>query len=408
MASSSLRRVSRTSKNTPGSPPKTDTSVVRIHWPQGKSEFVYVKKKDVHDFVSREAPWWNYALLNRERWRGTEVLSVAQQSRALEVWSQLFPNTFSRDQEEKLPLVMEVSINAAEPVDTSPYVSLPWEFVINAVVRSHYPWEGRDNHRVPVIRHLVQDTLNTTTRKVPALGPDHKKWKVLVVLSAPGFIGRIYQLNSEREKLYKRLGIEAKKPDLDTDGDAVDTDRFKTLWTPSFSEVKNAISEFKPDIVHFAGCDTHQACAEPESGIYSDRVREVMYRQLGFLGEEGDPQPAEEVVEEDGYAMKRDGTEYVNGDEARIECVPYKKLPQLFADHQPALVCWNLYHSANRLAATTVAIGGVGASIGFQDYIDDEIAEEFFDEFYGGLLENRGQIAQAHVRGLNALWRLPD
>ena len=33
------------------------------------------------------------ALLNRDRWRGTEVLNVAQQTRAVEVWEQLFPKS---------------------------------------------------------------------------------------------------------------------------------------------------------------------------------------------------------------------------------------------------------------------------------------------------------------------------
>jgi hypothetical protein len=51
------------------------------------------------------------------------------------------------------------------------------------------------------------------------------------------------------------------------------------------------------------------------------------------------------------------------------------------AGSKPLLAGFNLYNSASRICALTVA-EGAGAALGFQDEFDDSLAELFFCNFY--------------------------
>ncbi len=364
--------------------------------------------------VAGNAAWWNYALLLRDRWRDT--LSVAQQTKALALWKDLFGEKEIFRNSGPDPEFMEVMVQSSSERDLRDLRTVPWEFVVNSVYRANRPYENRRNHRVPVIRRWPDAATGVKAAKSnrpPALASDPSQWKVMVVLSAPGFINTIFTFASERHILGRQFVKEWKK-DVD-DQESVrcnpDTDHFKTVWTPKFSELQSAIDSFTPDLIHFAGCDTHQAYAASEEALPVERTaltepeRQTRLRQLRQVDANG-AELEETPVELDGYALLHEKSPVMHGDETRIDCVPSEKLATLFTRHQPALVCWNLYHSGNRTAALAVGDGGVGAAIGFQDYVDNAVAEEYFDEFYRGLVASQGRVAVAHVRGLRALWRL--
>lgn len=362
----------------------TGSTVMTVGWPGSPDALRGGASKDGKE-VKRQAPWWNYALLNRERWRDTEVLNVAQQTRAVLMWDRLFlpRNAEPRPMPGLDTRIAEVSIRYVSEDKNWQYRVMPWEFVLNSAIRAHHPHELSDVYRLPVIRRLdISDTGRSTA--APALPAS--RWKVLVVLSAPGFISRKYTLKSELE------GIRAHLPDADV----------QEIWTPRYRELQARIAEYKPDIVHFAGCDTHQARALAESDEWTAKESEVILAQLCDCV----PDPKDGMEEVDGYAMLHEDSDLMHGTNARIDCVSYMRLSKLFDKHHPALVCWNLYHSGNRIAAMTVGEGQAGASIGFQDFIDDELAEEYFKEFYIGLAASKGRVAVAHVRALNGLWRL--
>jgi hypothetical protein len=384
---SKISGVSAKRKPSASKPPPPPAKVLSVSWPGNPGALTGGTDAD-NEEITRQAPWWNYALLQRERWSGTEVLSVAQQSRATRLWNRLFAEEGGPRPElpsEDAPMA-EIAIQFSEEGLHWQYRTMPWEFVMSSFIRAHRPHELRERYRLPVIRRLRRQGKENPP---PTLPKDISQWKVLVVLSAPGFISRAYQLKSELnsiESLLRGATIEH-------------------VWTPSFKQVKERISEFKPDIVHFAGCDTHQARALSERTDLTARESEVMMAQLL----ESAPAPGwSDADEPDGYALRAEDSTMMHGDSARIECVNYLRLPDLFSRHQPALVCWNTYHSGNRVAAMTVGMGRAGASVGFQDFIDDELAEEYFDEFYRGLVDNRGLIGRAHARGMKALWRQPD
>jgi hypothetical protein len=372
----------------PAAKTRTDNPVLTVGWPGSPHALQGGVARDGAE-IKRQAPWWNYALLNRERWRDTEVLNVAQQTRAVKVWKRLFHGKKDAPppaRPEQGALVAEVSIRYQSEDEHWQYRVMPWEFVLNSAFRAHRPYELSDLYRLPVIRRLDMTGKRAKT-KAPEL-PRTRAWRVLVVLSAPGFISREYTLRSEIETIRERLG------DM----------TIKDIWTPTATELEAKIADFRPDIVHLAGCDTHQARAIAERDEWTAKESEVILAQLCDCAPDPNGDGSEEA---DGYAMLHEDSELMHGTSARIDCMSYLDLPGLFKRHQPALVCWNLYHSGNRIAALTVGEGQAGASIGFQDFIDDELAEAYFKEFYKGLAFSEGRIGVAHVRALKSLWKLP-
>ena len=388
---------------------------IRLDWLEsGRPEFVETPiDKSTSKAVADNAAWWNYALLLRDRWRDT--LSVAQQTKALALWETVFGDKQVVCSIGPDPEFMEVTVNSTSQRDLKDLRTVPWEFVVNSVYRANRPYENRRNHRIPVIRRWPAVPVGSAaahTGRAPALEPDAAQWKVMVVLSAPGFINTIFTFASERHILGRQF-VKGWKDVGDEESVRCnpDTDHFKTVWTPKFSELQSAIDSFAPDLIHFAGCDTHQAFAAAEEALpveksaLSESERQTRLCQLRQVDGEG-YELEEPPAELDGYALLHDDSPVMHGDETRIDCVSAEQLAMLFKRHQPALVCWNIYHSGNRTAALAVGVGGVGAAIGFQDYIDNAIAEEFFDEFYRGLVASGGRVAVAQVRGLRALWRL--
>jgi hypothetical protein len=69
---------------------------------------------------------------------------------------------------------------------------------------------------------------------------------------------------------------------------------------------------------------------------------------------------------------------------------------------KPDVVSFNLYNSSARTAAFTVALGAK-AALGFQDYIDDRLAEIFFAEFYWQWRNAPGNPVKAFQQALHKL-----
>lgn len=431
--------------------PRTEPAVVclNLRWvsPDGASrEDLIPEVNGPHrnmEAMLREAPWWNYALLHRERWRGTRSLAVAQQWRAIHLWNQLFEHSESDLVREPNPILSGATKKAAQQRRVEPraralnrldgmsgetdacssrhgrplpaaievllryqqeetdwaYRVIPWEFVISSVIKGIRPHEMNDVQRVPIVRRIERESEAASTT-APRLSDRPQDWRVMIVLSAPAFISRVYELNSEVDAVLDN-GL-----NRDRKGKAR-VQHVCYLWNPTFDSLKAQIAQFKPDIVHFAGLDTHQALAIPESGDYSEEESQAMRVQLGQVLLDTPQEPVDHPsLNRDGYCLLHAQATQMQGIGSGIECVPYTRLPELFSNHPPALVCWNLYHSGNRTAALTVAEGYAGASIGFQDFVADEVAEEYFEEFYAALSHTRGQVTEAHALALGAVWRL--
>lgn len=126
-----------------------------------------------------------------------------------------------------------------------------------------------------------------------------------------------------------------------------------TLWrNPTFESLQRYLHKNKPDVVHLAGVDVHEG-----NGILNI------------------PEKREERTKDGYFLADRDGA-----------CIPVysQELASGVTDQskwRPSLVACNFYNSGSRTAPLLVA-AGADAAIGFQDEIDNIVAEEFFTIFY--------------------------
>jgi hypothetical protein len=202
--------------------------------------------------------------------------------------------------------------------------SVGWELRI-------FPWEfllftATAEYRTgPLIvtRHMCRDGGENEAAPTPKTS--------IVVESAPGKLDQ-YSFASERRLVETNLSLE------------------KVMFqpNPTLEQLTQKIKESKPDVIHLTGIDAHQG------------------RQLLELDDTGGW---------DGYFLAdANGAPVAIGSETLAKAIrgnPYR----------PVLVSCNFYNSGSRVAAMIAALAA-DAAIGFQDEIDDRIAENFFAKLY--------------------------
>jgi hypothetical protein len=187
--------------------------------------------------------------------------------------------------------------------------------------------------------------------------------------SAPGRLNEQFDLVGERTLILTTLGVEQR--------DSV------VLRDPTREQLRKAIGDRAPGLVHLAGVDTHQA--------------------VDLLGLKTSDSPDDEDPRQlDGMVLRAE-----TGDDP--EFVDAWKLATILtsAATKPELVSFNFYNSAARIASLTVALGA-RAAIGFQDTIDDNLAEQFFAALYHALALEGLSLLDAFTKGIVAVRRRPD
>ncbi|MFT3719994.1 hypothetical protein [Pseudorhodoferax sp.] len=156
--------------------------------------------------------------------------------------------------------------------------------------------------------------------------------KLLFVESAPGRLAHEWDFTDECRLV--RTYSNAKK--------------FEHLKSPTLDQLRETVIRFKPAIIHLAGFDTHQG--------------------LELLKDSRNEEQA------DGYLLSStSGVDPVNATRL-VEAVTLK-------GYAPTFVFFNFWNSAARLASAITA-AGASAAIGFQDGMDDALAEIFLGSFY--------------------------
>ena len=197
-------------------------------------------------------------------------------------------------------------------------IQFPWEFVIAESTREHR-YAGGARRSLLITRHL-KDAASAGV-SAPA--------SVLVIESAPGELAEHYSFSSERTCVLTSL-------DLNSD----------TIENPDVDQLRAKIKVFQPSVVHFTGVDAVQGAEllhlGPSSGGHGVYLRD--------------------------------------GDGLRV--VAFAEIAEILtaADRKPVLVSFNVYNSSY-LAELLIERGAL-AAIGFQDVIDDAVAEKFFAAFY--------------------------
>lgn len=209
----------------------------------------------------------------------------------------------------------------------------PWEFVIAEATRtlrrrlSYLP--GRS-----FLAYRYLDIKDTTG--VPQLSPQPPAppESSLVVQCAPGALSNSFTFESERKLVESSLNLP----------------RQGKAENPDPQALERAVKDTTPSVIHIAGVDARQA-------------RTI----LGADAKSGVPSSPE-----DGICL---------ADGSRLQILDYPALAStLTAAGGVQLVSLNLYNSS--LGAMEVVRAKAGAAIGFQDEIDDLLAEQFFASFY--------------------------
>lgn len=209
-------------------------------------------------------------------------------------------------------------------------ISIPWAKEEEGWEARILPWEfilpaaTRDLRTAPLV--ITRSLVQARTQTAAAFK------KVLFVESAPGVLQNDWDFEDERRLVKSYTKATA----------------FRHIVSPTLAQLGKAVASFKPDIIHLAGFDSHQG--------------------LELVGESR----AESAF--DGYLLAGPkGVEPVPALELAGKLVP--------SAHAPSLVFCNLWNSAGRVAPLLVTAGARSA-IGFQDSIDDALAEIFLGNFY--------------------------
>jgi hypothetical protein len=244
-------------------------------------------------------------------------------------------------------------------VDPNPLEeSFPWEFVLAEATR---PLRHASLQQDFLVARYLQQTKrsNSKLRRIASgLQPGatlSEPTSVLVVECAPGALDNIYSFEAERRLVTSSLAF----------GDSL------PLQNPDRQALRQRITTDHPDIVHITGVDSAQGAEllnlrqESAAGIYVDAGGQPVVLTY--------PDLAKLIVPDAGRAQP--------------------------SDVRPKFVAFNMYNSS--LGAAAVVARGVEAAIGFQDEIDDRIAELFFATFYSEWKSSGWDLLAAY----RAAWR---
>lgn len=287
--------------------------------------------------LKRKAMEWTYILRNRSRW--TSVDSTKQEERAVRDLEEF---GFHHDALEAIARdrVVEVSIPYRSEAELWEARIFPWEYVIAGATRE--------------LRHHQPFTVMRCLSGVSSGRISSSADRVLYVESAPAELRDSFGFETEQQVI--RVGLRVQEP--------------KLLYKidPTLHDLKQAVRDFKPKIVHIAGFDSHQGLELLKKAGNKD-AQSIDDELDGYLlrSEDGKPDPVSAV--ELAKALCSGGT-------------------------PPTLVSFNLQNSAARIAPLTVA-AGAGAALGFQDVFDDSLGEQFFATFYRLWRHHKGDLQVA-------------
>lgn len=311
---------------------------------------VSLKTRDKEINFPRLAMQWTYVVRSRQRWSTAPDSAERQAKAASEILIDL-----GVDEATQADIAQAGMVEVAIPWqgdEGSGWAEriFPWEYLIAGATRSL-----RHGQPLSVIRHLVCQG----QRPTPAAAA-----KVLFVTSCPGPLKAEFEFDSERDLVRRNLKLGSPWRD---------NQNWKDLKSPTVQELTSVMADFRPDIVHLAGVDTHQAAT-----LLAQRDRKFLWKANDWEETSQDsPDSSSRREVPDGYVLAGRQGLYAAGAE---------ELSTLLTKaHRPRLVIMNIGNSAARLASLTVA-NGAEAAIGFQDSFDDALAELFFSVLYSNLI----------------------
>jgi hypothetical protein len=335
------REVGKTKRKVTGSTPGY-TLILRGRHSQIKIEGVTDNK------LYPLACWWNDIVGNRQR-MGRKAEAKLKEEAVQQFVKLAFHSHMSQLEVIAAWDVIEVEIPwRSENVGWAARV-FPWEDVLSMATK---PYRG--SRCVTVVRYL-------NIKKAGTPPPLDSLQRLLVISSDPGEIKRHYVFDDECDRVKAMFGKEA--------WGGIESGVVR-LESPPREAIKKTVKALRPQVIHAAGVDLHQA-------------RELLSMQQG------------EDVGSDGYLLA------AKSGETGYDFASADQIASLFtaANETPTLICFNIYYSAARTAALCVAAGAHYA-VGFQDTADDVQADDFFARFYANLSQN-GNLLEAFQKSVD-------
>ena len=279
---------------------------------------------------------WRYVLSRRFRWKHSAQADNRRAAcRALEALTEE-----TLDSVLRTASIVEIAIPYERESTAWEARVAPWEFLVTSAAEEY----GNDN-TLTVVRWLRTEHPPATASAAPA---------VLYVECTPGRLDGYYDFTAERSTLEGLFG-----------------ERLAILSNPTLAELATAVRTVDPDIVHLAGIDNNQA--------------KELLDDAGEL-----PEHWRTVGEQDGVVLRSDD----EADELGLTQVDAETLAEVInaGARTLRLVTANVYHSASRICALAVA-EGASLAIGFQDTVNDVLAEVVLHDFYRDWLRSADPLA---------------
>jgi hypothetical protein len=311
---------------------------------------------------------WSYIVRERQRWAGGTALTRRQAEQAEATLGELGLREPECERIADAGVAQVVVPYRREEQGWEARV-MPWEYLLSAGT-----WRSRGERRLTVLRKLehIDD---------PEPGPASAPKSVLFVQSAPGSLADLYDFRSEIDVVTSNLGLTALAP----------------LKNPTRDELTAAVRKHKPDVIHLAGFDSHQAVELDQAAQGADTPR-VATDKSDDEREAPEPSRPARVPTLDGFALASEARGH------RVDLVSAQDLSTLLTagGHRPLFVACNFWNSGARCAALAVG-AGARAAIGFQDSFDDDVGELFYAAFYRGWRQRAWQLRGGFEEAWNLL-----
>lgn len=390
-----------------------------LHMPQAPSPAAAQAR------IAEEALRWTYKLRSRKRWVGG--------SRARE-----------RNEEEARSALRDIGIDApqlddfvasTEVVVRIPYTGqeevhwesriFPWEYVLAAATRERRLRAKGDQKAqagkladgdgatrpvaLTVMRELQVQTAWASPRPDPATlfagGV-----RALFVECLPPELREHWDLEPERARLSSALPASTE---------------WHVLVYPTLEDLRSEVATFRPQLIHFAGLDSHQGLRELRLHVGDDAL--VQVDAPARTGETSPPTRQLMLVDNvlsdrqlmlDGVLLRTDAIDVATDQTDAAEVVrrsfPRLVSAQMLAQHLQAsrhvayLVSFNLWNTAARVAPMVVAERAALAAVGFQDAFDDALAEFVHASIWAELHATGWNLPLAFRRMWAAVRELPE
>lgn len=297
--------------------------------------------------LDAEAMRWTYVLRARERWLGSSDATASREEQATRTLKGFGLQDVDLEALARAPRIVVRMPYAKEGEGWQGRV-FPWEYVLAKATRRY---RNVENHHFTVMRELAP--------KVPASWIESEQRTMLFVQSAPGGLRESWDFSAETKRLKRALG-------------AI---KLIELKDPTWQQLHDVVKHRKPDLIHLSGFDNL-------AGLKALRdlvpVHEMVEAEIG-------PMRLDDVLSNEQAIP--DGM-LLTGEISGAAVIGAQRLAEALSaggEHCAYFVGVSLDNSAARTAALIVAERAALSAVGFQDAIENQLVDFFFELVYSQL-----------------------